>query len=230
MANICITSFDITSDNKELLGELYNFIQECLKEDRRSFTNVLLKLNSPFIEITEKNDNDFTYYQCGVNILKYSKIIRDMNLKGDIIHCNYLTDNTLSVVTESKWSPTADVIFAITEHFFNDNTEDYSISYTAEEPGMGIFVSDYFPNEKRFCVDSCSENLIPEDVKKEYSNDLLPGLNIDNTIKVLQYNLNTAEENIDTLLKMLEDNEKLNCDLFIHEYDYYPIEEYLSDK
>lgn len=93
---------------------------------------------------------------------------------------------------------------------------------------MGVYVSDLF-DEKRYNIDTIDDELIPKEIFQALNlNDLNISYSEAEAIKILQYNLNTDETDINKLLKILNDDSKLCEKLFVHEYSYVQIEEYFD--
>lgn len=124
MANICISTYYITSDLEEPLLNLHNYIKEHMKNDK-NYLDLLNDINDFKEFSTETIDyNDITSVSYKIHLQKYDVTI-DISLCDEILNCHYVEeDKTLIIATESKWYPRPAAICALTEYFFKSYTND----------------------------------------------------------------------------------------------------------
>lgn len=192
MANICTTNINIVFDKEKDAKTFYHNLTSWMKNLDGTETDWME-------DIADKShiyDNEqFTPYARG-SLVEHS-----------------LDDKTITLYLECKWSPIVYIFQSmITETMPNTK---FTITYTAEEPGMDIFYTNDPEKDGMYIVDCCSKNL--DDV----------------------FYVNTKEEVEDILHQALPKYDKYKkmklpeliseaqdkCMAYVHRYELIPIDQ-----
>lgn len=149
-----------------------------------------------------------------------NKIEQPPNCRGSLVYMDIDSDNTsLTISTETAWTPKMNMWRMINDQY-NLGLE---IIYYAEEPGIGIFVSNdptevgyylvnvYEPDEKIVAV-------IGDDGFYEHCTE-------DYVVSILQRILDVNITDINRLLSLFEESD-YSCCMSIHTIEYADVEEW----
>ena len=139
MPNWCYTSINIRTDKKGGLVPFANKVDAWVKEGtkiKNSWDNSWLGL---LVEKGLEIDPVDGPYECRGSFYDF-----DINPDGDEI----------SVGTETAWAPMLEMWYSLVEKYCPEGTR---ILWTAEESGMGIYVSNDPDYENKFYIDSWGE-------------------------------------------------------------------------
>lgn len=203
MPNWCITDIRISSENRQGLKRLY--------EDICRWTAP----GSRFIP-----DQGFGKNWLG-NIVGFSGIgVPDSGkgprCRGRLVYIDFEDGEQITVSTETAWCPALKMWDMLAEKYLGGS---YSIIFTAEEPGEGLYLTndpDYIGN---FNVDG----------EWDYLDSLKLGCECDvseqQLVSLLQKELKTDESDIGALLEALEESE-LSDRLWVHPWEKAEIEDF----
>lgn len=194
MPNWCSTYIEIKNENKDELKKLHDLLDEW----------------------TSKNymDNGFGTTWLGNIVLGSGIGTVDTDNETDVecrgwLEYMQLYDNTLTLQTETAWSPKLKMWKLLCEKYLPNS----KIIYNAEEIGMELFCTNDsgLAGKYRLVVNGWSEY----DLTKE------------EVIKALQKELETEETDFEKLLKLAEEETKDNDDYYyVHEWEQMAIEEW----
>lgn len=134
----------------------------------------------------------------------------DISCRGMISDRYFVDDNTFIICTETAWNPKIQVFVKLLEKYL----PDAQLFYNAEECGNDI----YFTNDPDLLGSYVIDSWDCEDIESDSEADR------ETVIEQLQVLLLTKENNLEKLLKMLEDSEYADG-IKIHEWQYVPVSE-----
>ena len=117
-----------------------------------------------------------------------------------------LHDDQITIYTETAWSPMVQLWVKVLERYL----PDAELIYSAEETGCGIFWTNDPTLAGRYCIDSWNNDIMSD-----------PELSESEAVKLLKEQLVTVENDIDTLIKMLEDSDIE--DVSINKWEYVDV-------
>lgn len=193
MANWCYTGIKIEDENAK---EFFEKLKEWTSKDYcdNGFGKMWLGNIIGNSGIDNRDSGDFT-----------------LNCQGEITEMYMPDDNAIIISTETAWVPA----LKMWRILLNTYLPDADLVYTAEECGMGIYVSNDPYYVGNYVIDSNDDSII------ESSSCISPK----ELQGILQNLLHTEETNIDKLMEMKEDSEFEDV-FYIHQWDMVESEDF----
>lgn len=194
MPNWCSTNIQIYHYDEDRLEQLYNDI---VKWKNISMSN---------------NGFDSPNNKCWLgNVVLNSGIDTEgLSYRGSIDDIEY-DGNQIRISTETAWSPMVQMWKRIVQRYL----PAAEITFSAEEPGNGIYCTNDEKCKDRYIIDCWGRN----DVESEW--EATEGM----VVNILQHCLKTDITDVNELLEMFEDDDNLTDDMAIHKWDIVSIDE-----
>jgi len=210
MPNWCYTNITICHNDEKKLKEFFDKVEKWAK--------------TPYV----KNGFDYPnldYYWLGnivgnSGLAKWEKIseertdfVPNIACRGTLTQLEF-QGNHININTETAWAP----MMKMWQLLVDKELPDAQIWFSAEEGGMGIYETNDPDMIGRYFIDVCDappERF--EDIDSEYE------ASKDYVVSILQRVLKTKEEDVDVLIKQLEESD-IEW-LYVHPWEEYSIDD-----
>ncbi len=202
MPNWCVTNITVRHDKDELLKDLFDKIEQWASanySDNGYRTGWLGNIigNSGIGQMTDDKSFD---YEC------------DGFIVGMEFIPGHSLDAEIHISTETAWHPMMEMWIALCDRYL----PGADIIYIAEEPGMGLYVTNDASRNKAFCLE-VYDDLIDVYNENDYQ-DTMECIEEDEGIELMQAYLDSTET--DPIKLMNAFNRAYSHAALIHQWEY----------